>query len=116
MAWKLDGSLVTTGKGFVYTESDGNKYTSPKNWHMAWDDTQKKKVGLVFEEPPAMTDENKLEELRRVRHHFIRQTDEFALSDRNLSDAMKTYRQALRDITKNYKNVDDVVWPEKPDA
>ena len=28
--------------------------------------------------------------------------------------AWSTYRQALRDITSTYSNVDEVVWPEKP--
>ena len=27
----------------------------------------------------------------------------------------KTYRQALRDITKDYKSLEDVKWPEKPE-
>jgi len=114
MVWKLDGTQVPTNKGFVYTESDGNKYTSPKNWHSAWDDTQKKKVGLVFEAPPPLSDEDKLEQLRLARNFLLRETDEYALSDRTMSDEMKKYRQALRDITKDYKNKDDVVWPDKP--
>ena len=114
MVWKLDGTEVPTNKGFVYTESDGKKYTSPKNWHAAWDDTQKKKVGLVFEAPPAMSDADKLEQLRRARNFLLQETDEYALSDRTLSEDMKTYRQKLRDITKNYKDVEYVVWPTKP--
>ena len=28
--------------------------------------------------------------------------------------AWATYRQALRDITDTYSNVEEVVWPEKP--
>ena len=32
-----------------------------------------------------------------------------------MSDEMKTYRQALRDITKTYKTLDDVKWPTKPE-
>ena len=32
----------------------------------------------------------------------------------NIPSAWKTYRQALRDITKDYTSLDDVKWPEKP--
>ena len=32
----------------------------------------------------------------------------------NIPAALKTYRQALRDITNTYTSLDDVVWPEKP--
>ena len=32
----------------------------------------------------------------------------------NIPTALKTYRQALRDITNDYTSLDDVVWPEKP--
>jgi hypothetical protein len=31
-----------------------------------------------------------------------------------LVQAMKTYRQQLRDITKDYTNPDDVVFPQNP--
>ena len=32
----------------------------------------------------------------------------------NIPTAMKTYRQALRDITDSATSLDDVTWPEKP--
>ena len=31
-----------------------------------------------------------------------------------VSNEWKTYRQALRDITQHYQNLDDVVWPTEP--
>ena len=31
-----------------------------------------------------------------------------------MSNEWKTYRQALRDITQHYQNLDDVVWPTEP--
>ena len=55
-----------------------------------------------------------LAELRKKRNRLLAETDYLALSDNTLSDDMKTYRQALRDITKDYKSLDDVKWPEKP--
>lgn len=56
----------------------------------------------------------KLDELRIERNRLLADTDYLALSDQTLTDAMTTYRQALRDITINYSSLDDVVWPEKP--
>ena len=56
-----------------------------------------------------------LEELRIERNAKLAETDFYALSDVTMSDDMKTYRQALRDITKTYKSLEDVKWPEKPE-
>ena len=62
-----------------------------------------------------MTDEEKLEQLRKSRDLLLMKTDVWALVDRNMSQEQKDYRQALRDITKTYKSLDDVKWPTKPD-
>ena len=62
-----------------------------------------------------MTDEEKLEQLRTTRNLLLMNTDSWALVDRNMSQEQKDYRQALRDITKTYKSLDDVKWPTKPD-
>tara|TARA_B100000900_G_scaffold284337_1_gene243596 strand:- start:79 stop:282 length:204 start_codon:yes stop_codon:yes gene_type:complete len=62
-----------------------------------------------------MTDEEKLEQLRGNRDLLLMNTDVWALVDRNMSQEQKDYRQALRDITKTYKSLDDVKWPTKPD-
>ena len=56
-----------------------------------------------------------LAELRAERNSKLAETDFYALSDLTMSDDMKTYRQALRDITKTYKSLEDVKWPEKPE-
>lgn len=55
-----------------------------------------------------------LELLREERNHRLRETDVWALSDRTMTQAQTDYRQALRDITDTYSNLDDVVWPTKP--
>ena len=47
----------------------------------------------------------------------LQETDFYALSDVTMSDAMKTYRQELRDITEGIVTVEQarkVVWPTKP--
>ena len=47
----------------------------------------------------------KLDFLRSIRNNFLTETDFYANSDVTMSDAMKTYRQALRDITNGLDTV-----------
>ena len=53
-------------------------------------------------------------QLRDERNRKLAETDFMANSDYPITDAWKTYRQALRDITNSYKNLSEVVWPTKP--
>ena len=57
-----------------------------------------------------------LAELRNERTLLLSETDYMALSDVTMSDAWKKYRQALRDITKTYKSMNDkdFKFPDKP--
>ena len=58
-----------------------------------------------------------METLRAKRNKLIAETDYLALSDNTLSEAMSTYRQALRDITNGITTVEQansVTWPTKP--
>jgi len=48
-----------------------------------------------------------LAELRRERTLLLAETDWMANSDVTMSTAWKNYRQALRDITKTYKSMND---------
>mgnify|MGYP005990302875 FL=1 len=55
--------------------------------------------------------------LRSDRDRRIAQTDWYALQDVTMSDAMRDYRQALRDITNGLTTVEEVeavTWPTKP--
>lgn len=60
-------------------------------------------------------------ELRKQRTALLAETDWMASSDYNMTDAWKTYRQALRDLPANNKNVSwdgatlgNVTFPTKP--
>ena len=56
-------------------------------------------------------------DLREKRNRLLTETDYLALSDNTISEAMTTYRQALRDITSGLTTVADVeavVFPTKP--
>ena len=64
-----------------------------------------------------------MDALRKERNKRITETDWWALSDNEISEERKLYRQRLRDITINatprldeYNNliVDSVQWPTKP--
>jgi hypothetical protein len=52
--------------------------------------------------------------LRQERNSKLTETDFYGNSDVTMSDAMTTYRQALRDITSSATSLDDVTWPTKP--
>ena len=56
-------------------------------------------------------------DLRRQRDILLAETDYMALGDVTLSDAWKTYRQALRDITDTTPSDDalsNITFPTKP--
>jgi hypothetical protein len=55
--------------------------------------------------------------LRTKRNNFLKETDWMANSDVTMSEAMRTYRQELRDITNGLTTVEQVnavVFPTKP--
>lgn len=75
-------------------------------WGVTWAQVSAKKTELVNAEPMRL--------LREERDRKLADTDWWATSDRTMTDAQTTYRQALRDVPANYTSLDDVVWPTKP--
>lgn len=75
-------------------------------WGVTWTQVSAKKTELVNAEPMRL--------LREERDRKLAETDWWATSDRTMTDAQTTYRQALRDVPANYTSLDDVVWPTKP--
>ena len=58
-----------------------------------------------------------LAELRYKRDNLLKETDIFALVDLTMTDDMKTYRQALRDLPSGKDTVEkceNATWPTKP--
>ena len=51
---------------------------------------------------------------RAKRTALLMETDHYALADVTMSDAMKTYRQALRDVPQQAGFPSSITWPEKP--
>jgi len=96
-------------KRVIDTDLDGNAVLSdnPDNWAVSWESVSKAKAQLDAAEP--------LKLLREERNRLISETDWWASSDLTMSAERTAYRQALRDITKTYSSLDDVVWPDKPE-
>ena len=55
-----------------------------------------------------------LEQLRQRRNQLLTETDYLALADSTLTDEMRAYRQALRDLPANTEDPANPVWPTKP--
>lgn len=74
----------------------------------------------VSDKMTALDNAAPMKELRRQRDLKLAETDFHGMSDNTMSDAMTTYRQALRDITTQTPGLDDngnltgITWPEKP--
>ena len=52
--------------------------------------------------------------LRQRRNQLLAETDYLALADSTLTDEMRSYRQALRDLPANTVDPANPVWPVKP--
>ena len=53
--------------------------------------------------------------IRRQRNELLQETDYLALADVTLTDEMRAYRQALRDLPANTADPANPVWPVKPE-
>ena len=56
----------------------------------------------------------RMQALRQERNRLLAETDYLALADATLTDEMRAYRQALRDLPANTADPANPVWPEKP--
>ena len=100
-----------------YVEEEGGKYT------LHWTSTRYSKPTDKQLSDLKDTDVEagiKLNALRSERDLLLQQSDWVVIKEReeggsvsNFAD-WKTYRQALRDITKTYKTLDTVKWPTAP--
>ena len=61
-----------------------------------------------------MRDSDKWDKVRLERKRRLAETDFLALSDNNLSNDMKNYRQSLRDVPEDNVDPDNIIWPAKP--
>ena len=69
---------------------------------------------LVDAAAAELVTENAWNDLRTKRTQLLTETDYLALSDATLSEDMRTYRQALRDLPANTSDPANPTWPTKP--
>ena len=105
----VSSDLKTIKKGNLSKNKDGThsyKWTEVNKFSKKADETAYLK---------SIEDGKKLG-LREERNKRLSETDWTSASDLTMSDDMKTYRQALRDITKheNWPNLEDSDWPTPP--
>ena len=113
--WVLRGEPTTEDefnamfRRIIGEDDNGSAVESdnPHNWGVSWTTVSAKKAELDAAEP--------LKLLREERNRRIAETDWWASSDLTMSAERTAYRQTLRDITKSYNSLDDVVWPTKPE-
>ena len=99
------------------SDSNGSAIESadPKDWGFTFKQVDAERKKLIDNEPMRV--------LREVRTQMLKDTDWMANSDVTMTSAWKTYRQALRDITKDAKpkldsngglDMTSVTFPTKP--
>jgi len=92
------------------TELDQIEWLDTEQTQPTQDEINAKESELIAAEP--------LRLLRIERNAKLAETDWVVTMHKelgtNIPAAMKTYRQALRDITDSATSLDDVTWPEKP--
>ena len=69
---------------------------------------------LVDAAAAELVTENAWSDLRTKRTQLLTETDYLALSDVTLSENMRSYRQALRDLPANTSDPANPTWPTKP--
>ena len=55
-----------------------------------------------------------MQQLRVERNKRLAETDYFGMPDVVMTDEMRTYRQALRDLPANTTDPENPAWPTKP--
>ena len=81
-----------------YTDDDGNTVT-----------VQAQKDAKASAANAALAAEE-----RSKRNDLLKATDHYGLSDVTMPDAIKTYRQALRDVPQQENFPSTISWPTKP--
>ena len=64
--------------------------------------------------PSAYNSAETMDSIREKRNQLLKDTDWQASSDRTMSDAEATYRQALRDLPSTNSDPTKIVFPDAP--
>ncbi len=122
----LAAPAPTPSGEFKVVARNGAVQDSNGNWVQAWVEREmfteytdeEGNVQTVSAQQTAYTTRKNNEKAaieRNTRNTLLKETDHFALSDVTMTDAMKTYRQALRDVPQQSEFPDNITWPTKPE-
>ena len=111
---------------FKIVSRNGAVQDSNGNWVQAWVEREmfteytdeEGNVQTVSAQQTAYTTKRNNEKAvveRATRDNLLKETDHFALSDVTMTDAMRTYRQALRDVPQQSEFPNTITWPTKPE-
>ena len=104
-------SLDPDAKFTTFDEFDG------KGEQIIWDETNSNSCPTdeaIAAEQARLLALEPIRMLRRNRNALLAETDWMANSDVTMSDAWKTYRQALRDMPATESDPSNPTWPTKP--
>ena len=98
---------------------------SKGNWVYAWveremfteytdKDGKVQTVAAQKTDYDTLINNNLAKSARSKRDELLKETDHYGLSDVTMSDDMKTYRQALRDVPQQKDFPSTISWPTKP--
>ena len=126
--------FIKDTEGKTYTRTDPSTFTEEEiamagykkapskpavivaNQRVDWNPTQKQwVVNQMVNTRRAKTTAEKWDDVRKQRDSYLKQTDSLVLYnyEHNIVDEkLANYRQALRDLTVNFRNPDRIVWPE----
>ena len=88
--------------GVIAYDADGNTVTL--------------NVDAIASETVTVVNARNLTALRSKRNQLLAETDYLALADSTLTDEMRDYRQALRDLPANTVDPANPVFPTKPEV
>ena len=122
----LAAPAPTPSGEFKVVARNGAVQDSNGNWVQAWVEREmfteytdeEGNVQTVSAQQTAYTTRKNNEKAaieRNTRNTLLKETDHFALSDVTMTDAMKTYRQALRDVPQQSEFPNTITWPTKPE-
>ena len=92
----------------------GPWYTTDDEWFWTGDESDKPTDAEVQALSTQYDNARPLKELRETRNKLLAESDWMANSDVTMSDAWRTYRQALRDLPANTTDPANPVWPTEP--
>ena len=122
----LAAPAPTPSGEFKIVARNGAVQDSNGNWVQAWVEREmfteytdeEGNVQTVSAQQTAYTTRRNNEKAvveRATRDNLLKETDHFALSDVTMTDAMRTYRQALRDVPQQSEFPNTITWPTKPE-